>query len=321
MNGSFASILIATALLTAACAPTPPVEAVRLFNDAVSNANTASQPLFDDLATAERRQGQLVAIERAKGEAPEGGIGCERSAYIWQPLGTDRKTGEEIGFMRGFCEKDSPYYSLITDPPATRAFRGGLAVIGHYAAVLSILAEGKNIAAAREQLMALGSTMATLIALAPGGQGVAAAMVPALSAAMPLIESAAKASSYREMVRLVGEAAPEFEKLARQLRAATREMFITLTESLAEERTGERAARDPDYAKELDRRRESYRRAVSEFDMMLRELETTHAGIVQALTQGERPLTLAALADRAVQLRLHAEALRQIYAALRSAGQ
>jgi hypothetical protein len=57
--------LVVVALM-AACAHQAPVAQLRLLNRIFTNVQTASQPLFDDLAAAERRQGQEVAMSRAR---------------------------------------------------------------------------------------------------------------------------------------------------------------------------------------------------------------------------------------------------------------
>jgi hypothetical protein len=180
--------------LAAACARQAPVAQVQLLGRAFTDVQTASQPLFDDLAAAERRQGQEVAVGRAhpqvdapavndsertvKGPAapsallvrsgeiagkqaeavpptgPEGNQTaleyrkCTEDSPRWQADGPDPSPAG-LGFIRGFCLEDAPYFSDLGDLPATRAFRTGVIVLGKYSDVLLILAEGRNVEAAK----------------------------------------------------------------------------------------------------------------------------------------------------------------------------
>src|SRR5947209_1305875 len=81
-------------LLLGGCAMAP-VQEVRFFNTAFSDFSEASQPLFDDLAIAERRQGKEVAEAKARRNSFQGncaGIG-------WM----------KVGFIDGFCVDDAYY--------------------------------------------------------------------------------------------------------------------------------------------------------------------------------------------------------------------
>jgi hypothetical protein len=137
------------AAMLSACPSSPPVAEVRLVAGAFDDLNAASAPLLDDLALAERAQGQANAETRAKKRsgaaagAPAAGTDGDPCPQVTEATGAG---GASI--QKGFCLEDSYYYSELADPPATAAFRRGLAAIGSYTQVLLILAEGRNIPAA-----------------------------------------------------------------------------------------------------------------------------------------------------------------------------
>jgi len=143
--------MLPISLALASCASAQPVDQVRYFSQAFGTVNTVGQPLLDDLAIAERRQGREVATRRANGKSLAPG-GCPADEVPWQKV-----TGDASGFINGFCLPDAPYFADLGDPPATQQLRGGLSVIERYAEVQSILTEGRNVDAAIGQVDALGS--------------------------------------------------------------------------------------------------------------------------------------------------------------------
>ena len=242
-------IVLTLSALATGCAMQPPVEQVQLFSRAFANLRAASQPLFDDLAVAEREQGRTNAVSRSHPKVPgptvaeprvpapaapsgrpqpgadgkpaqtmagaqtaPGGLEylkCKEDDPPWQPTsGDDSPTGP--GFIRGFCLEDAPYFSSLADPPATHAFRTGMAVLGRYSDILVTLAEGRNIEEAKAQIQGLGATVAAGLAMVPGAQASAVLVAPVLSALEPVIEAAAQANNSRELKRLIVEAARTF---------------------------------------------------------------------------------------------------------------
>src|SRR5262249_43602619 len=131
MTLRFAAIL--AALMIAGCSSNPPVAQLQSFSDAYKSANDAGQPLLDDLAVAERSQGQINAATQAGRPIPGGDAldanpqaACPRSEQQWRAVGTD------MGFLQGYCVSDAAYFASLGEPPATQSFRGGLAVLGKY---------------------------------------------------------------------------------------------------------------------------------------------------------------------------------------------
>jgi hypothetical protein len=110
------------ALLCAGCATVGPVDEARLFSRACNAVDGASQPLLDDLAVAERRQGQDNAATKAKKALYMN----DCAEIIWA----------EPGFIEGFCLDDASYFAEIGDPLAALAFRYGIRLAGEYAEVL-----------------------------------------------------------------------------------------------------------------------------------------------------------------------------------------
>jgi hypothetical protein len=363
MRSVQALVTLLVMALAAACAHQAPVAQVQLLSRAFTNVQTASQPLFDDLAAAERRQGQEVAVSRAHPqiEAPAAGDPertvkgpaapsallvrsdgiagkqaeavpptsteadqtaleyrkCKEDSPRWQAAGPDPSPAG-LGFIRGFCLEDAPYFSDLGDPPATRAFRTGVIVLGKYSEILLILAEGRNVEAAKVQIQSLGTSIAAGLALAPGAQVAAGAVVPVLTALGPVLETAAQASNYQELKRAVAEAAPHFSRVVFALQVASREIFTTLTESSVAQATPGKLRDNRLLAESLVAQIDGYRKVVSDFVVLLNELDEAHKALVEALKHAnEQPGTLAGLADRAERLSGQADALRQAYVILR----
>jgi hypothetical protein len=229
------------------CATVPPLEEVRLFSKAFYTLDGASQPLLDDLGVAERRQGIDNAITKAKGNSYTGdckGIG-------WA----------EPGFIEGFCLDDAPYFSEIGDPPATRAFRQGVRVIGEYSEILSFLAEGRNMEETSAQVQALGQNIAALASLASGIGWIGAALGPALGALQPVIEEAVQAENVKELKRLVLDGAPRIKELIKSLRDAAPEFFNTLVYQSVKAATSPEALENEAVAEQHIARISAYRMA------------------------------------------------------------
>src|SRR5262245_40246022 len=113
---------LALAALLSACASAPPVAEVRLVARAFDDLNAASAPLLDDLALAERAQGQANAETRAK-KRTSAAAGTDGDPC---PQVTEATGAGGTVIQKGFCLGDSYYYSELADPPATAAFRRAL---------------------------------------------------------------------------------------------------------------------------------------------------------------------------------------------------
>jgi hypothetical protein len=124
---------------------------------------------------------------------------------------------------------DAPYFAMAGDPPATRAFRRAVSLLGEYIDVLLILAEGRNLDEPSAQVQTLGGRIAALIALAPGAGTMGAGLTGALGALAPVIRDAAQARNIEEMKRLVVDGAPQAKQLIVSLRKAAPEFFSTIT--------------------------------------------------------------------------------------------
>jgi hypothetical protein len=99
-----------TWLLLALICSVAPIEETRSFSKAFAAVDGASQPLLDDLALAERRQGRENAEIKAKKDNYQGA--CK--GIIWA------KVDATSGYIEGFCVEDAPYFSELGDPPATQ---------------------------------------------------------------------------------------------------------------------------------------------------------------------------------------------------------
>lgn len=296
-------------LVVALCAgcSVAPIEETRSFSKAFAAVDGAGQPLLDDLASAERRQGRENAEKKAKSDAGVcGGI-------KWA------KVDATSGFIDGFCVEDAPYFSELGDPPATQAFRHGVRLIGDYSEVLLFLAEGRNLDETSAQVQALGQNIAALASVA-SGPGAAAGVTAVLGALDPIIRDAAQRRNIDEMKRLVLSGAPLLKKLIESLRAAAPEVFNTLIFQSVKGVTSPEALDNRTLAKGYLDRIAAYRIAVSNYVMLLKELEVSFDQLVAAFQQPRSAVSLATIAERSGRLSANAEAWRKVYSTLRAGG-
>jgi len=278
------------ALICCGCSVAP-LEETRSFSKAFVAVDGASQPLLDDLALAERRQGRENAEIKAKKDTYQGA--CK--GIIWA------KVDATSGYIEGFCVDDAPYFSEIGDPPATQAFRYGIRLIGDYAQVLLVLAEGRNLDEASAQVQALGQNIAALASVA-SGPGAAAGLTGILGALDPIIREAAQRRNIDEMKRLVLSGAPLLKKLIESLRAAAPEIFNTLIFQSVKGVTSPEALDSKTVAKGHLDRIAAYRAAVANYIMLLKELEMTFDQLVMAFQQPRNAVSLATIAERSGRL-------------------
>ena len=313
MRSYFIALIAVTAAACAGCATNTPVAEVRLVSKAFQDLNAASAPLLDDLAVAERLQGKVAAGVRAKkhgsGAASNAAVE-DRCAHV-----TQVSVGS-VSVQNGFCIEDSYYYSELSDPPATATFRRSLAAVESYTNVLLILAEGRNIAAAQAEVQALAGNVGGVLDLAAGG-GVGVALQGFASALQPLLEIAAKRANSKELARNVKQVAPKATEVARQLRIAAPELFITLTERpLARLRTV--GLTNAEVAAAEQARIEGYRSAVSNYVVLLDQYQQLLDRLVQSYDIEGKSVTLSGLVQKSTELSAQADAWRRTYSALRT---
>lgn len=307
-----ACLLALAGFAVAACTQAPVAE-IRQFCTAIDAVDTASQPLLDDLALAERQQGREIAVRRARGLSNVGADVCPPGRVSWQ-LAPDG----QAGFIRGFCDADIAYYSELSDPPATAAFRRGLAVIEEYGDVLVSLAEGRNVGESMGQLDALAQNVTGLLALIPGAGQAALALRAPLAELQPIVEAAARSSTSKEALRLIKSGAPAVGRLIDALQAASGPIFNTLIEAPA----ARLSLLDPSEvtaATEELRRIEGYRVLVANYAVLLGELRKAWDATVIAADRPPSPVTLERLAARSAEIAAQAETVRRTLAAIRTA--
>ena len=262
-------IVLTLSALATGCAMQPPVEQVQLFSRAFANLRAASQPLFDDLAVAERQQGRTNAVSRSHPKVPgptvaeprvpapaapsgrpqpgadgkpaqtmagaqtaPGGLEylkCKEDDPPWQPTSGD-DSPTGPGFIRGFASRMPPTFPVSL----IHRLRIHSGPEWRSSAVLRHTRDacrGRNIEEAKAQIQGLGATVAAGLAIVPGAQASAVLVAPVLSALEPVIEAAAQANNSRELKRLIVEAAPHFSRLIFALQASSREMFLMLIRS------------------------------------------------------------------------------------------
>jgi hypothetical protein len=299
---------LVVALLSSGCSVAP-IEETRSFSKAFAAVDGASQPLLDDLAMAERRQGRENAEIKAKKDTYQGA--CK--GILWA------KVDATSGYIEGFCLDDAPYFSELADPPATQAFRHGIRLIGDYSEVLLFLAEGRNLDETSAQVQALGQNIAALMSVA-SGPGAAAGLTSVLGALDPIIRDAAQRRNIDEMKRLVLSGAPLLKKLIQSLREAAPEVFNTLIFQSVKGVTSPEALDNKTVARAYLDRITAYRTAVSNYVMLLGDLELSFDQLVAAFQQPRNAVSLAIIAERSGRLSANAEAWRKVYSTLRAGG-
>jgi hypothetical protein len=307
-----AVITVALALSTVSCT-TAPVDQIKNFSQAFNTVNTVGQPLLDDLAVAERKQGQQIAVRRAKDESPRGAQDCPPDKFPWKTAAGNQ------GIIRGFCLNDAAYFSLLTDPPATGEFRGALSVIERYAEVLSTLAEGRNIEGAVGQIDALGKNVSGLLDLVGVAGAAAGPIGPALAALKPILETAARQANTAEAKRLILEGAPKVTALIGALKQAAPSMFMTLIEALSA-RLDSEPDQTPSVAAVDIAQIEAYRITVANYVVLLGKMQSAWDLTVAAASAPPNRVDLATVVQQTAELRSDAEAARRAFAILRTAG-
>lgn len=304
--------MISLVLVLAGCATTPPAAEVRLVSKAFDNLNAASQPLLDDLAVAERRQGRVAAEQQARERAETSGELKGPCAHVLAMGGDD---GRPL-VLSGFCPDDSSYYVDLTDPPATRAFRRALAAVGDYTQLLLVLAEGRNVDEAKGQLQTLSGNLG--LALGAAGLPQAGPVLKGLLQAFdPVLGQAAQVSNARELERLVLQESPKVDQLVVALRNAAPELFNTLAEApLASFNLAPKTK--PEVAAQAAKQVEAVRVSVSGYVVLLDQYRELLGALVKAYGKPPSAMGLAGLAQRSAQLSAQAEAWRRSLALLRA---
>lgn len=304
-----AAVLV-VGLAVAGCAGAP-VQETKQFSQAFTAVNAVGQPLLDDLAVAERAQGQHLAVVQAKAVArgvPSATENPTACAAPWSPFG-------QSGFIRGFCLADAGYFSGLSDPPKTLVLRRALLVIQQYADLLTSLADGTSAAAVTAQIQTLAQNASSLAALVPGAGTAAAALVPTVTALQPILAQAAQAASAAEERRLIRAGEPYVSKLIDSLRQAAPAMFKTLIEASATDLTAENAATTADL-----NRIEAYRTVVSDYVVLLGQLQAAWDKLVAASERGSSSADLATIVQISTQITANADAVRRSMVVLRRGG-
>lgn len=273
---------------------TAPTEQIHYFSSAFDAVNTVGQPLLDDLAIAERQQGQSNAA------AP--GAACPHSQI---------RSGNS-SVMLGFCNQDAPYFSDIGDPPATQEFRGELAVLKSYVDLLLSLTDGKSASDAVAQVNVLGQKVGAL--LATFGAGAAGAAIPAaLTALQPILSEAAQQLSVQEVRRVILKGEPQVTALIDALANSAPQVFRTVTRpvqlNLEKKSPATFAADKAKY--------DAYRKIVSDYVVLLSKLRDAWIQTVAA-TKAPSARSLANVANSVGQLQADAAAILRTYAMLRT---
>ncbi len=300
------------------CQPAP-LQETKAFQQAFTAVDGAGQPLLDDLAIAERLQGQKIAIDSAmqvaKGKPPSAGY--ENCNFAWKRIDPTKPANEKNGYINGLCATTAAFYSKIGDPPQTGVFRDALALIGKFAQALLALADGTSAAAASAQVQQLAKNAADLAGTVSTLTGAGAALGPAVtalsSALSPLINNVAGAASAEQERRVILEAQAKVPALIKALHDAAPAMFNPLISRISEQIEHEDHPQATEGA-----RIEEYRTLVSDYMRLLDRLNDAWSQLVAAAKQPSNPTNLSTLAMTSGQIAADAATVRQSLTALRT---
>ena len=295
-GGGLAPLLLLTALVS--CAPSVPREALQTANTAYDAVATASEPLLRDLSAAERRN-----FLRAKAAS--------------DPSKMIRTEEGDIVVPATFERKDAAYYATAGDPILTDATRQGLNTVGAYFKLLTILAEGNNIADAQAQITTIGKSVSGLVALA--NPAAAAPIGPVIDALQIAVRQWAEAKNAEELRRLVLEGAPKVDALLVGLQSASDSMYETLIAQPSADATGPLLKNKPARrAVILQIRDENV--AVANFVQLLQSLRGALAALVDAVRNPGSQMALASLSAKSNDLLVDAKAAMRVAEIIRSGG-
>ncbi len=218
-----------------------------------------------------------------------------------------RTTGETLGF----CARDAGYFSDIGDPPGTRRFRKGLAVLQGYINLLVGLADGKATSDTVAQATLLLQNLAGAVALAGGpaapGLGVA------LDALKPLLTDVSNQLSAHEARQLILKSQTQVSDLILALRNAVPAVFATVAAATQQKLF---VRQSPTLAGDKAKY-EAYRKIVANYYVLLDQLnDTWNETVAAAITPS--PPTIVDIANRVGQLQADATAVSHAYATLRT---
>jgi hypothetical protein len=123
-----------------------------------------------------------------------------------------------------------------------------------------------------------------------------------------------------EMKRLVLTGAPHVTKLIASLKEGAPAVFNTLILQSVRGVTSAEALKSATIAKTHLDRISTYRVAVSNYVVMLGELQNTFDELVTAVQLPRNAASVAFVAEKSARLAVHADAWRRIYSTLRGAG-
>ncbi len=307
----FIAFVLAGAVLLEGCAAAPRAELQRL-QAAMTTTRAAADPIFDDLAIAERRVGLAQATSAA-----QAGIASGDCAARW--VGTP-----SAGFIGALCPDHIRFESAIGDPPGTAALRSGLATLSGATEALLALAENRNLAEAETQVQALTGALSSFVqaTAAPFGPTSGAAAVltllkPVAAELQPLINNLVAANNAERVRRLILEYDPVFARLLIALRAAVPEMFqifvVDQTFRASTAPPGQRAA----IRAEAPRLMNGYRRLLADYAVLLDGVSRAWAATVVA-ARDPAATDLGAINAALSDARIAAEAVRRAQAAFRA---
>jgi hypothetical protein len=291
------------------------LQETKQFQVAFTAVDGVGQPLLDDLAIAERLQGQEIATASAKriAKGQQSLASHKDCPQRWTTV--DRSSG----YINGFCLPDAGYYSKIGDPPSTGVFRRALALIGQFAQALLSLADGTSASVASAQVQQLAGNAAALSGELAGATGVGAAIGPAVGeiakALSPLLTQVAASMTAAQERQVILDAQAKVGTLIAALRNATPALFDTLTQQT------QNAIDLADHPAASDLARiEGYRVTLSDYAVLLGRLDQAWNQLVAAAKQPNNPVTLIAMTQTSAQIVADAAAVRQSLALLRRGG-
>lgn len=291
------------ATLMAGCVSPLPVEELRHYDSAFTEAQTAANALFDDLAVAERR-----FDENLSGGDEPGGV---TTASERERLGYDPQYYAGEGLIAG-----------TEDPPRTAQLRRAMSVVAQYNDILLMLAEGRTIDDIQAQTATLKANADALLPLA-GVQGGAIAGVvgTTLSKVLEGVETIRSRKVFQDAF-LAGHG--DVEDIISGLKGAAPEMYAILIDQYegqiddAEFDFGEDSAAYKSIRADAVGRINAYRQAVQSYERMFAHVESSFAEVRQIM---ESPQTVTSttliLAEQTALIRDDIAEIRRVFALLR----
>lgn len=271
-------LLFAMSAGLSGCLSYVPAQESRAFADAARAVEDAGALVFDQLGIAERRNRNAVFAADPNNKY-------------------------------SFSLEDAPFQASIGEPPRTTALRASLELITQYASLIVVLGEGGSADEAKGQIYAMVQSTSDILSVTSlFGLDDLTGLSPVTAELDALLRVALRANSIAEARRVALEGGPVMRELIAALIAATPAIYNAIVTDMR---------RDPNTIAQHGRTAQEYRVVLSNYVVLLRELESTFASLELAYRDQSSRTTLAMLVRQTATLEANVRAARIAFAALR----